>query len=77
MLQILADDGPAPCKMRLVRRLYSGRGLAGSYATIDRLEARVAATIDWLEARGLVRTSPGASNARRVEITDAGRAAIA
>lgn len=66
MLSSLAD-APAPSKMALVRRLYSGRGHAASYATIKRLAAR-----------GLVRYEQGARRCDvAVAITDAGRAAIA
>lgn len=66
MLSTLATDGPAPSKMQLVRRLYTGRGHAASYATIERLERR-----------GLISTRGSEGVALRVEITDRGRAAIA
>lgn len=58
-------EAPAASKMELVRRLYTGRGHAASYATIARLERR-----------GLIRTSAGAGIAQRVEVTKAGLAAI-
>jgi DNA-binding PadR family transcriptional regulator len=65
LLHILAEDGPMPSIMRLVRRDYSGLGHAAHYATIDRLVARRFVAREKTE-RGHVQLS----------ITDAGLAAI-
>jgi len=65
LLHILAEDGPAPSIMHLVRRDYQGRGHAAHYATIDRLVAR-----------RLVQRTKTESGHVQLAITEYGRTAI-